>query len=710
MRGQQIFKKFNVSQLFLVGAVLAAFSPVLNFGYLNWDDYQHFCSNPLVYSLSWNNLLDLFQQTPNHTYIPLTVLSFNLEYHLFGLSGSVAHAINVFLHAAVGLVIYYWALDLKFTTWQAWMAAALFTLHPMHVESVAWVTERKDVLSVLFYFLGLKYYGTYIQRRSGKDYAWSLVFGFLSILAKPMAVSLPWVLFLLDWYYQRRPGKMMVMDKLPFAVLILPIAAITLLKLSPHPDIGPHSVLVGVWSLAWYLEKFLWPAPLLPAYTPPLPMSLANSAYWTSVLVVLAFAALIYLRRKDRLLIFAALFWLATIFIFWRFDFKDNNIVADRFMYLPSLGFCLYLGRYLSNTKVLAAALAVVLGLMSFRQCFIWRNDLTLWSWTLKHDPKNIIAKENLSSALYDTARPRTDYARLTRAIDQGPFTAKNYFDRGRALMQEQDYYLAFSDFDRALRLDPAYDMAYVRRGQLYVLKGDLDHALEDFDKAIALNPANALAYLQGSTVFLAMRQDGQALDWLKKAQEADASLGGIYFQRGLIYDRQGQYQKAVDEYTKGLPLYRDLKSLYERRAVSYEALKNYDKAEDDFQKSIQEDPYDLRLLNELGTLYLKKGNDEMAMTIFNKIIALYPFYDNAYNNRGIVDLHFKQYRQALQDYSEAIRLALYPYHALITRGDLYLALGDPAKARQDYAMAALMADGDSLARLKLDHLDTLHF
>ena len=155
---------------FLIILVPIVFSPCLGFQFLRWDDNGHFFSNPCVYSLSWNNICNLFQQTINETYIPLTTLSFNLEYHLFGLSPFAAHLINILLHLATVLVIFDFAQKLKFSPWESFIASLIFAIHPIHVESVAWVTERKDVLGILFYVLCLKQYWLYLQSNSKKNY------------------------------------------------------------------------------------------------------------------------------------------------------------------------------------------------------------------------------------------------------------------------------------------------------------------------------------------------------------------------------------------------------------------------------------------------------------------------------------------------------------------------------------------------------------
>lgn|GEM_PF-1668684 len=686
--------------------MLTVFGPCVTFQFLHyWDDYSHFVSNPCVYSLSWYNISHLFQQTVNDTYIPLTTLSFNLEYHLFGLSPMTAHLINILLHLAVVLAIFDLALKLGFSPLESFIASAIFAVNPLHVESVAWVTERKDVLGILFYVLCLKQYWLYLQKNAGKNYGLSLLFGFLSVLTKSMAVSIPWVLLLLDWYHQRPWSKKVLLDKIPFAILIFPIASITFFALSPHPDIAHNSILIGLWSFSWYLEKFILPFNLLAAYSPAVPVVLSNISYLQSLVIFVIFISSLVLCRKNRLYVFACLFWIGTIFIFWRIDFADQNIVADRFMYLPSLGFCLLLGRYLSRFHAVAVILIIVLGYLTFYQCYEWKDDLTLWTTVLDHDPKNVLAKKSQDAVIYGRRSKNFDYKRLTAAIDHDPTAAQNYFERGEDLLQEGDDFLAFSDFNRAVELDPSNYLAYDMRGQLYASKLDYNDALSDFNRSIVLNIDNPLAYVQIGAIYQSMHEFKRALILLDKAVMVDPSAGRVYFQRGLLYYRLGEYKNAIDDFTRSITLHNDLKAGYYQRGKCFASLRRFDRAEEDFNNALKQDPYDVKVLNELGITYLNKRNDEKALAVFNKVISMHPYFDDAYNNRGIIDLHDQRYDLAIKDFTTAINLELYPYHALITRGDIYFAMGQRGKALDDYNAAMFFSQGDPIAQTKRDRL-----
>lgn len=701
-----MIKKPQLFFILLIIIVLVAFSPCLRFQFLHWDDYSHYVFNPCVYSLSWYNICNIFRQTVNDTYIPLTTLSFNLEYHLFGLSPFISHLINVLLHLALVLVIYDFAQILKFSPWESFIACVFFAINPIHVESVAWVTERKDVLGVLFYVLCLKHYWLYLKNNSNKGYVLSIIFGFLSVLTKSMAVSLPWILLLLDWFARRRNSKTLWLDKLPFAILLFPVSAITFFKLSPHPDIAHNPVLIGLWTFSWYLEKFLLPFNLLPAYSPPAPVVLSNVIYLKALVIFVIFMSSLFLWRKNRLFVFACLFWIGTIFFFWRFNFNDIDIVADRFMYLPSLGFCLCLGRYLSRFKAIVLLMVMVLGFLTFNQCQIWRDDMALWTWTISHDPQNTVAKVKQDEAIYYSRRKTFDYKALAEAIDKNPLKAKNYLTRGEALLEDGNYSLALSDFNKAIQVDPLNYMAYNMRGQLDGLKGENKKALEDFDKAVALDPKSAIAYMQKASILESMHDIDQALILFDKAIKIDPKLPGVYQQRGILYKNRGAYSKAIDDFSLSIALGDALASSYFRRGECYESLQQLDMAIADFKKSLKEDRDDIKVLNELGFVYMTQRNYEKAVDIFNKIVVMHPYNKDAYTNRGIIYIRQKQYGLALNDFTDVINMELYPYHELITRGDIYFVMGERQKALEDYNRAVLFSDGDPIAGMKSDHLE----
>jgi len=285
-------------------------SPVLNNHFTNWDDHIVLTNNERVRTLAANNVKEIFTTTIQQLYIPLTILSFAVEYHFFGYDPFIYHLNNLLLHLSVIGLIYIFALRIGLSTLAAAVAALIFGIHPMHVESVAWVTERKDVLYALFYLLALINYWRYLETGRKLPYTLSLIFGLLSILAKPMALSLPLILLLCDWFFKRKRSWNMWLDKIPFLLYIIPIATITFLIHSEFlltSNMGGG--LVWIWTFVFYLKKFIAPIILVPLYHLPYPASLAHLQYSLSVGGFILLIFLIFRFRRSALLKKALPYW-----------------------------------------------------------------------------------------------------------------------------------------------------------------------------------------------------------------------------------------------------------------------------------------------------------------------------------------------------------------------------------------------------------------
>ena len=250
---------YNKRQVFLwaiFAAVLAAivYQPALQNGFLQWDDLPHILENPSIQKLDAHHVQTIFQSTIHKTYIPLTILSFAIEKHFFGLDPKIFHMTNIFLHAGVVAAIFLLGLRMGLGLIAAFLSAVLFGIHPMHVESVAWVTERKDVLYAFFYLLALYAYWAYLESSKRHNYWLSVVIGFFSMLAKPMALSLPLILFLFDWFKRRKLTWGLCWNKIPFLTYIIPIAWITYLPNARIPGNNfIEAILIWVWTFTFFI-------------------------------------------------------------------------------------------------------------------------------------------------------------------------------------------------------------------------------------------------------------------------------------------------------------------------------------------------------------------------------------------------------------------------------------------------------------------------
>lgn len=459
----------------ILGLTFLVFFPCLKAGFLEfWDDDYHLTRNSHCFSLSPEGIDGIFHSTVNKTYIPLTTLSYAVEYHFFGLNPFVYHLDNVLLHLIVVGLIWLLAQRLGLSPVGAAAASMIFALHPMHVESVAWVTGRKDMLYSIFYLLSLIGYSDYLTSRRRWPYAVSLLCGFLSILAKPLALSLPLVLVLMDLHRQR-PARQWIMDKIPYLLLMMPVVWQTyaLQARNPHALIGAQGLLIWTWSAAFYVQKFFFPAILIPLYNLPRPVSLWTWDYAQAILTLGLCAVLVFKLRRNRWIVGAFLFYIVSTFFLWRWDDFDVSIVADRFMYLPSLGFCLWLGSLAENLPKLRWLLpmALLLALITVKtslQTAVWRDDLTLWNYVLAHSPDNPTAYRQRGMTYGTHGQYKESLQDFNKLIGMYPKVAENYNNRGYTYLLAGNTEAAKADFIRAVVLAPGFTQAWTN---LYSLR-----------------------------------------------------------------------------------------------------------------------------------------------------------------------------------------------------------------------------------------------
>jgi tetratricopeptide (TPR) repeat protein len=542
---------------FLVAVVALSFVPSLFNAFVYWDDDAHLLENALATSKDWAAVPLIFQSVVNKTYVPLTILSFNLEHHVFGLNPFLFHLDNLLLHAAVCGLIYRFAQRIGLNRNAALMGALLFGIHPMHVEPVAWVTARKDVLYSLFYLLAMDRYWGYLADGKKHSYVLSLVFAFLSILAKPMALSLPLILGLLTWYHDNRIKPRAFLGLLPFFAVIIPVAWVTYHLNSRLPGLNAaHSFLLWSWSATFYLKKFLTPFVLLPLYQVPQPVSFWNPSYFSGVVLFALIPVVMFWQRHNRLFVLAGLFYILSTFFLWRYDYAvDVTIVADRFMYLPSLGLCLVFADALTKRpqlKWITIGIIIFCILQTSAQCRVWANDLSLWNHVIGHKQEVFLA----------------------------------YNSRGVAFVKDKQYDLAWKDFNRALELNPRYARGYYNRGKLYEGSNKFDEALADFDQAITISGKDPRYFTERGVVHSKRKEFDKAIEDFTAALNITPDDAGIYNNLGIVYAKTGKFEEALKTYAKALELNPNSFQSYINRANLWQESGHNDEAFKDLKKA----------------------------------------------------------------------------------------------------------------------------
>ncbi len=555
-------KKVLITSL-IVCCVFFVLSPVLRNDFVNYDDNVHLLNNPFLRPLNSENLKRLFSTTVNKTYIPLTLLSFSVEYALWGADPFVYHLNNLLFHCVnVALVVSLaWLLGLS---WQVGcLAALIFGLHPMHVESVAWVTERKDVLYSFFYLIAVHCYvfhlfrvfalqknasaccsspGKGVSRISlkGKGWLWgTIVFGVLSAFSKPMALSLPFILLLIDWYLKRPINVYVLFEKFLCGFFLFPVIWISY---SLHMRAGemsfPQSVLIWLWCFAFHLRKFFFPDSFAVFYAPPWPVVFWNRDVLLALgIVILVICALIRFRRQ-RLLLLAFFWYFLSTFFLYRFDYgADSHVVADRFMYLPSLGFCyaaaLFMARFVCeyNKKrselavafVLIVAVFLFLSTQARKQLFVWSNSERLWrhqiSWQWQGQPGLVQAVILTNYA--DAVLHQMGVRNLFRPYSDRGISALNK-RHGISCHDRRQITQAVYLYQKALEIRPQYASASFGLARLYDLLGQGREAERHYGQAVHADPAHFDAYYYLGRILLKEKRVEESVRGFRAAIEVN--------------------------------------------------------------------------------------------------------------------------------------------------------------------------------------------
>lgn len=538
--------------LFLIPAlaVFLIYIPALWGGFVNWDDSAYVYENVHLGSL---DLRWAFSAVVVGNWLPLTLLSYVLDHSLWGyspfgyhLTNNILHSLNTGLVFLLGLRLaqarkasVFASVALSLTT------ALLFGLHPLRVESVAWVSERKDVLCAFFFLLSVL---SYLRYAAGLKMGWyvsSLALFILALMSKPMAVTLPAVLLILDFYPLERLGaslKRALVEKVPFFLLSGASAAIALFAQGSSGamasiDAYPFLLraLVALRALGFYVFKSVFPSGLAPFY--PLPARdafvdhyLVASVALIIVVIIISTAAL----KRTKALSAAWLYYLVMLLPVIGLVQVGSQAAADRYTYLPIIGPSLLAGALVAilserlyrsrSSAVYALLLAVLmvfaaLSALTIRQAGFWRDSIALWSREIAVYPQAYLAYSNRAFAHDDLGMYTEAIRDYSAVIRMKPDNAAAYNNRGLIYDRLKLYMEAISDFDRAIAAKPGYALAYNNRGNAYRSIGELSRAIEDFQRAASLAPTLPEPYINLASAYTAAGETGLAIEARKRAQ-----------------------------------------------------------------------------------------------------------------------------------------------------------------------------------------------
>ncbi len=642
----------------------AAFLPTLQNQFVNWDDPYNFLHNPHYRGLGWSQLRWMWTAAfyMGH-WIPLTWMTLGLDYLLWGMNPFGYHLTSLVLHAANAIVFYFVAFRIlglalpdpgdrgrAGLALSAGFAALLFALHPLRVESVAWATERRDVLSGLFYLLTILVYLRACERAErGRGWYWGAIGLFAcALLSKSMAVSLPVVLLILDVYPLRRlggavgwwsePARRVYLEKIPFVLLAGGASAIAFLALfSLHSMAGLDqlSVLgrlaISAYNLSFYLWKTVLPLDLSPLY------ELRGVNAWAPPFllgygVVLAITALtLALRHRVQGLPATWLAYVITLLPVLGIFQNGPQVAADRYTYLACLGWALLAGAGLFTASrrlpVLSTGLALVLlvglGSLTWSQAQVWHDSEKLWSHAIGIDPKSPVAHNNWGAALAQQGKLAEAIEHYQAALRLQPDHAAAHGHMGNALAQEGKLAEAIEHYQTALRLQPDYADAHFNWGLALAQQGKLAEAIEHYQTALRLKPDYADAHSNWGAALARQGKQAEAIPHYQQALQIKPDYADAHNNWGAALAQQGKLAEAIEHYQTALRL----------------------------------QPYHAAAHGNMGNALAQQGKLAEAIEHYQTALRLKPDYADAHFNWGNALAQQGKLAEAIAHYQQALQI-----------------------------------------------------
>jgi tetratricopeptide (TPR) repeat protein len=563
--------------VFILCATALCLVPVLQNEFLAFDDPSYVTDNPLIQHLGLGNIKAFFTRQFVSTYQPLVMLSYAIEYKIFGMSGPGFHLFSLLVHLVNVALVFLLAQRLLKDRIAAVVTALLFGMHPLHVESVAWVASQKDVLYACFFLASSLCYLRFVSDNNRKYYVQSMLLFVLSLLSKAQAVVLPVVFLLFDYLQGRKIDGKAIIEKVPFLVLSLIFGVVALTMQTKTGAVQDFSyfpfyerAMFACYGFVCYLMQTVVPIKLSIFYPYPETLDKINSVFvYIAPFVVAALAVVVIKYRKSRIVMFAALFFCITIALVIQLIPVGTAVRADRYSYVSLIGIFLLAGYAFAKMyeqrpaqqktlTALAGLYFIIIGGLTFSRAMVFNDSMTVYNNALENYPSFMI-----------------------------------YNNRGVIFFNNKQYKEALADFQEVEKVKPAFPNIWYNSGYAWQQLGNMPKALSDYTEALKKDPNNLDIYLKVQTIHTAQNDLPAALNDANKIIALKPDTAEAYYTRAELLGRMGKAKEAMADLDKVIAMKPDFVEVYNDRGIANSMAGNYDQALKDFNKMIQLKPTD---------------------------------------------------------------------------------------------------------------------
>ncbi len=629
--------------LLLTSFTWLIYSATLDFDLTNWDEKHYIREQSMTRGLSGSHLQEMFTKKVLGSYNPLVMLSFAIDHEVSDGKASWYHGVNVFFHVLNTILLFLIVRKLSFGTMAAGFIALLFALHPMHVESVAWVASRKDVLMGFFIFSS---WWAYLQFRQANKWIWyfsGLVLFLLALLSKAQAVSFPLILILSDYLQDKSIRKNLLYNKIPFLIMAVGFGlyAISGSTFAADKYATPLSFVEKVaysFMALWnYCFKAIIPVEQSAIYAFP---QEGSQDYIIQLLLGIAVTiAMLWLiirsSRSQTLVTFALLFFLLNTFLTLHVVAVNSSLIYERFTYISYVGLSFLIAVPLSvkqYRKILPWMLAgycLILSWITHERLKVWENSITLWT--------DVIEKNPASNEAYNN---RGDFYNSAGHIDK-----------------------AFNDFSNSVRVNPKQPNAYNNLAVIWFKRNNFEKALEENQKALDLDPDYAQAASNRGILFFNMEQYDSAIHYYNRAIDLMPNYPFAICNLGSVYLKNGMYDEAIQHYKQAMNLSPDYADASKYMGLAYLEKEDYASAEAAMYKAQELNPSGDALKVLSGEYILKasrafkSGDANKAIFLCEKALKVMPGNAEAWYNLGGYYLTLKDIPKAREYWKKALQV-----------------------------------------------------